>query len=149
MLQEAPILHPGASFRNPEAGFRISEARSRGSFHGESARSGVPRVERGGGASCNNGKIQLISLLLLKYLVHWTHCVLLFCCCTPTPKWIIARWFPQEWKRILILRSPRRCCHDPFTNMGLSFQFPSFGFIHSLTWSKSTRCSQQMPFTWK
>jgi hypothetical protein len=60
MLLEAPILHPGASFRNLEAGFQISEVRSRGSFHGESAWSGVPRVEpSGAGASCNYGQDNL------------------------------------------------------------------------------------------
>jgi hypothetical protein len=40
-------LHPGVSFRNPEAGFRRS-------FHGGFAWSGVPRVERGGGGASGN-----------------------------------------------------------------------------------------------
>jgi hypothetical protein len=86
----------------------------------------------------------MVRSISLKYLVHSTHCRPLFCYCTPNLKWVIARWFPQEWKMILILGSLRCCCHDPFSNNGLSFQFSLFVFIHSLTWSKSTRCTQQM-----
>jgi len=53
LLASMEALHPGASFQNPEAHFRISAARSGARFLNEPALSGVPRVERGGGASSN------------------------------------------------------------------------------------------------
>jgi hypothetical protein len=47
MLAGSTVLHPEASFRNPEARFQISKSRSGGRFLNESTPSGVPRVEGG------------------------------------------------------------------------------------------------------
>lgn len=93
-----------------------------------------------------NGKINLLSLLLLKNLVHWTatwrwrlSCLLNF---SPSPKF--ARWLPQEWKRILIFVFPTCCCHIPQGNRILSLRLLLLGSIHRSTCSKSTRKAQQV-----